>query len=790
MLTKIFFLYYNKQQNNGGEIVEKCQLPVIVLNDLMLLPYNELRLELDSKIGNQIGKALDLIDETRVLVVTKVNPLEETTPLKDMPRVGTISEITSKLELPNGKVRIVLRGIDRAMATEYNHTFAKVIEATVETIEEPMVEVELNIAITRKLKKELDSYIKMVPTISNSVIARIDSATTIGKITDIIVNYLSLPLERKREYLECPDSLKRTEMILADIYQEEALFEIEKRIDNKVKDSLEDSQKDYLLREKIKLIQEELGDVSLHDQEIQDLKKKFDSLVCSDAVREKILFELHRYEALSANSPEIGMQRNYLDCLLRLPWNQETKDLEDFHQIRKSLDASHYGLESVKTRIIEYLAVQKYSHHTFGPILCLVGPPGTGKTTLARSIAKSIGRHFVKISVGGVDDEAEIVGHRKSYLGASPGRIITGMMTASSNNPVFLIDEVDKLSKGIKGDPTSALLEVLDAEQNAFFHDNYLEMEYDLSNVMFILTANSTDNIPLPLLDRLEVIEISGYTELEKRDIAKKYLIPKLCKSHGLGYLKVYDQVILNIIRYYTKESGVRELERQLAKVIRKIVTSIVVNHQMERPILTVDNVEKYLGHRKFTNKNVVLEHPIGVVSALSYTPYGGEVLSIEVNYYKGSGKLILTGSLGDVLKESATLALSYIKANSDTFGIDYQALCDNDIHIHIPSGSITKDGPSAGVTLVTSLISAFAHIQLDKDIAMTGEITLRGNILPVGGLREKCLGAIRNHIHKIFIPRENLFELEDFPKEITDSLEFIPVTNYMEIYEALMQKK
>lgn len=770
--------------------MEKYQLPVIVLKDLILLPYNELRLELDSFLGSQIEKALDLINENRVFVVTKSDPLEETTALEDIPTIGTIAKIASKLELPNGKYRVVLEGLTRAECKEYSYTFSKVIQGEITPVLDEKVEPELDIAITRKLKKELDSYIKEVPSISNSVIAKIDSATTTEKITDIIVQYLSLPIYRKRQYLECFDSLKRTEMILGDIYQEEALVEIEKRIDNKVKQTLENSQKDYLLREKIRYIQEELGDVSIHDQEIKELHKLLDNLVCKKEVREKIAFEIGRYESLSPSSPEIGMMRTYLDYLLHLPWDKKTVDKEDLKEVRKSLDASHYGLEQVKLRIIEYLAVQKHSKNLSGPVLCLVGPPGTGKTTLAQSIAKSMDRNFVKISVGGVDDEAEIIGHRKSYLGASPGRIIEGMKKAKSKNPVFLIDEVDKMSKGIKGDPSSALLEVLDGEQNDTFHDNYLEIDYDLSQVMFILTANTVDNIPSPLLDRLEIIDITGYTEYEKKDIAKKYLIPKLCKSHGLKYLKVYDQAILDIIRYYTKESGVRELDRQLSRIIRKIVTSCVIEKSKERPVLTIHNLETYLGHHKFESQRLFKDGEIGVVSALSYTPYGGEVLPIEVNYYKGNGNLILTGSLGDVMKESATLALSYVKANSESFGIPYRELCENDIHIHVPAGAVSKDGPSAGVTLVTSLISAFANIHMNQEIAMTGEITLRGNILPVGGLREKCLGAIRNNIHKIFIPQENMQEVLDFPKEIRDQLEFVPVTNYMEIYEEIKKEK
>ena len=770
--------------------MERYKLPVLVLKGLILLPKNELRLELDSYFDKEIVDVSIKHEDNKIFVVTQNNSLEETPDIVDIPSIGVVAEIASRLELPNGKTRILLKGLVRAMSSEYTKTFSSIVVSNLEILNDDVVDPELNMAISRKLKKELDRYIKIVPTISNSVIAQIDSASTVTEITDIIVNYLPLSLERKRDYLECSKSLRRTEMILEDIYQEEALFEIEKRLDAKVKDVLEENQKNYILREKIKVMKEELGDITLHDEEIEQLRIRLSELICSDEIKDKINTEINRYELLPPSSPEIGVVRNYIDCLLNLPWDKSTKDIVDFKFVKNNLDSSHYGLDNVKERIIEYLAVKNYSKSLKSPIICLVGPPGTGKTTLAYSIAKSIKRNFVKISVGGVDDESEIIGHRKSYLGASPGRIIDGMRKSKSNNPVFLIDEVDKLSKGTKGDPTSALLEVLDSEQNKTFRDNYLEIEYDLSNVLFILTANSVDTIPAPLLDRLEVIDIQGYTEYEKQDIAKKYLIPKLCKNHGLKYLKVYDSVILEIIKYYTKESGVRELERQLSKVIRKIVTEIVTTKSnYVKPVLALDNLEVYLGKKKFCSLPNNADYQVGVVSALSYTPYGGEVLPIEVNYYKGNGKLILTGSLGDVMKESATLALSYIKSNYKLFNIDYDKLCDNDIHIHIPAGSITKDGPSAGVTLVTSIISAFANIKMDNRIAMTGEITLRGNILPVGGLREKCLGAIRNNIKKIFIPYDNLRDVEELSKDITEKLEFIPVNNYIEIFNVIKKE-
>ena len=767
----------------------KEKLPVLILKNLILLPKNELRIELDN--DEEVQVIINVAEEydNQLFVVTQQNPLEEAVDLDDIPSIGVMAEITSKLELPNGKVRIVLKGLIRAACYEYKYVVSKIIEGMLSPIHEEEIAPQLNIAIGKKLQKEIDSYIKMVPSISNSVISKIAEASTIGELTDIVVNYMQLSLERKRQYLECTAPLKRTEMILEDIYQEEELFEIEKRLDAKVKDVMEESQKDFFLREKIKAMKEELGEISIQEKDLANLTEALGKMNCSKEIKEKIQFEINRYETIPTISPEIAIVRNHIECLIKLPWDYSTQDLVDLNKVRKNLDSSHYGLDTVKTRIIEYLAVKEHSKQLPGPVICLVGPPGTGKTSLAHSIAHSINRKFVKISVGGVDDEAEIIGHRRSYVGASPGRIIDGMIKAGSSNPVFLIDEIDKLVRGVKGDPASALLEVLDSGQNKSFRDNYLEIEYDLSKVMFILTANSVEDIPHPLLDRLEVIDISGYTEYEKKDIAKKHLIPKLCKTNGLDYLKVYDQVILDIIKYYTKEAGVRELERQFAKIIRKIVTGLVTNKNKKvKPVVTSNTLESYLGRKKYEIVSNSLRSQIGVVSSLSYTPYGGEVLPIEVNYYKGKGELILTGSLGHVMKESATIALSYLKSNCEDFGIEYEDLCNNDIHIHIPTGAVAKDGPSAGVTLVTSLISAFTHITIDNKIAMTGEITLRGNILPVGGLKEKCIGAVRNHIKTIFIPIDNVGDLVDVPNEVKTQIQFVPVKDYKQLYSEIMK--
>lgn len=770
----------------------KTNLPVILLNGIILLPNNELKLEIDNELSKNIIDISSMFHNNKILIVTKTNPLEEVPTIKELPKFGVIAKISQRLELPNGKVRITLTGISRARIYEYLNLnrVDEALEAILSPLDSEIIdENEANILI-KKLKKELDKYIEEIPYISNSIIESIKEENDLSKLTDVIASNLPLDLERLRKYLYEIDSFKRVEMLLEDIYSEFEIYNVEKELDMKVCQNLEDTQREYILREKIKAMKEELGDISSKDEEIDKLRNKLEIKNIPDKIKEIINTEIKRYESLSNMSPEVSNVRNYIDWLLDLPWSEKTIDNEDLKDIKNKLDNSHYGMEEIKTRIIEYLAVKKMTNNLNGPIICLVGPPGVGKTSFVYSIAKAINRNFVKISLGGVHDEAEIRGHRRTYLGANPGRIITSMKKAKSNNPVFLIDEVDKMTSDIKGDPASALLEVLDPEQNKYFSDNFLEVEYDLSNVMFILTANNIENIPEALKDRLEIVEISGYTEYEKLDIAKKHLIPKICKDHGIQDKNIIfeDEAIIDIIRLYTRESGVRELERELAKVVRKIVTSLVsIKMNVNKLNITKTNLKQYLGIEKF-GFNLDKETQIGVINGLAYTNYGGDVLPIEVNYYKGTGKLILTGSLGDVMKESATIALSYIKANADTFGINYDDLINNDIHIHVPEGAIKKDGPSAGVTLTTAIISAFTNLEVNKKIAMTGEITLHGNVLAIGGLKEKSIGANRNSVDTIFIPSDNKKDLENLPVEVTSKIHFIPVDNYLDIYEYIRE--
>jgi len=769
--------------------MENTILPVILLKKIILLPQNELRLEFDNETSKNILGVSQESFGNNVLVVTQLDYLEEKPLFDDLPNVGVVANIKSKIELPNGKTRVVLDGISRAYINEYIDE-KLLIKANIKLIFDEELEEEVNHVVGRKLKKEIENYIKLVPYISNSVISQVEDSKSLSCTTDIIVNHLQISLDRKFEYISCSEPLKRTKMILEDIYRDEESFQIENRIDTLVKEEIDKNQKEYILKEKLQIIKAELGDINLKDSEVFELRKRLSKLDAEDSIKEKINYEIERYASLSNSSSELGMIRDYLECLLSLPWNYKTIDKNNIKEIKDNLDSSHYGLNEVKSRIIEYLAVRKFSDEIDTPIICLVGPPGVGKTTLARSIADSLNRRFAKISVAGINDEAEIRGHRRTYMGAYAGKIINSIKEAKSSNPLILIDEIDKISKGMQGDPSSALLEVLDRSQNKLFHDNYLDMDYDISDVMFILTANNEEDIPKALLDRLDIINLSEYTEYEKIDISKKYILPKLCKEHCLENISADNSFLISIIRNYTKEAGVRQLQRTLTNIVRKIITDMMLNDKVVSKIkLKTKDIEKYLGRVKF--KNVINNYnEIGVVSALSYTPYGGEVMPIESNYYKGKGNLILTGSLGSVMQESAAIALSYIKSNYEYFNIKYDDLIKNDIHINIPLGSISKDGPSAGVTLATSIISAFKNVPFPEDIAMTGELTLRGKILPVGGIKEKCLGALKNNIKKIFIPSDNIDDIEEIPKEIISNIEFIYVNDYKQIYDYLINSK
>ena len=769
----------------------KTNLPVILLRGIVLLPNTEIRIEFENDNSKNIIDVSEMFHDNEVLVVSSIDKYEEGNDINNFSKIGVIAKIRHKIELPNGNVRVLLTGLSRATIHEYLNWNRKdeVLESIVSKINNYEIDSEKEMAVIRKIYREVENYIKLVPYISNSVLSLIVNSTSLSKMTDIIAMHITDNIERLNEYLCNTNPLERSEMILEDIYKQKDIFNIEKSIDNKVKHNIDSTQKELLLREKIKAIKEELGEKDSKENEIDILKNKINLLDAPSKIKERLMSELERYEEILPMSPEVNVIRNYIDWLLSLPWNYKTIDNDNLINVSKKLDASHFGLKKVKNRIIEYLAVKQMTNSLNGPILCLVGPPGVGKTSLAFSIAKSLNRNFVKISVGGINDASEIMGHRKTYLGASPGRIIQAIKKAKSSNPVFLIDEIDKMTSNYKEDPASALLEVLDPEQNKMFSDNYIEEEYDLSQVMFITTANYIEDIPEALKDRLEIVDISSYTEFEKLDISKRYLIPKEKKNHGIDdiIINMSDDVILKIIRNYTKEAGVRELERVIASIFRKIVTKKVMEKTNLKEI-TIDEkaLKEYLGKEKFRFISSLSKSQIGVVNGLAYTYYGGDILPIEVNYFKGQGNLVLTGSLGDVMKESAKIALSYIKSNYKYFNIDYDKLMKNDIHIHVPEGAIPKDGPSAGIALTTTLISAFTNLKIPKSIAMTGEITLRGSVLPIGGLKEKSIGANRNGIKKIIIPYENLKDLDEIPKEIKKNIQYIPVKDYKDVYKII----
>ena len=762
------------------------KLNVLLVHDMVLFPNSEIRIECDSVNDREIISVAESSSNQLILIVNPI--INEVDNITSLPNVGVIGKIKLKMDVPNGKTRIVLSGIKRVIVKEYinNDNF---YEAELADIP---LNYDLEEASTYRsiLVKAIEKYINNVPYMSNAVLSQIPAITDLGSLCDLVSTFLPFSYEKKKRYILEINPIIRSKLIMEDINEDLKVIALEKSIEDQVEKELSESQKEFYLREKIKVIQKELGDVNTKEDEVANLKYKLSKLKCSNKVKERIKKEISRYETVNSNSPELGTIRDYLDWMLNLPWHKFTKDIEDLSQVKRSLDASHYGLDDVKSRILEYLAVKQNTNNLRSPIICLVGPPGVGKTSLALSIAKSINRKVAKISVGGINDEAEIIGHRRTYVGANPGRIIQGIRKAGTTNPVFIIDEIDKMTKDIKGDPASSLLEVLDPEQNSKFSDHYIEEEFDLSKVMFIATANYVEQIPYELRDRLELIELSSYTEYEKLDIAKNYLIPRQLEEHGLTELQVSfeDDAILTIIRNYTKEAGVRELERLIASLLRKIVKKLLTEFDVAQYNITSNSLEEFLGKKKYQYLENQTKKQIGVVNGMAYTVFGGDILPIEVTYYKGNGKLILTGSLGEVMQESAHIALSYIKANAKEFGIDFKLFEENDLHIHLPEGAVNKEGPSAGIALATALISVLSNKAVFSNVSMTGELTLQGRVLPIGGLKEKILGASRAGIKKIFLPKQNEKDLDEIPEEIKSDLKFILVSNYIEVYKEVFE--
>ena len=645
-------------------------------------------------------------------------------------------------------------------------------------------------ALIRRVAKEFENIASSANNFPPEIIAQLTKGVSAPTLSDQFAQYFPLPLEKKQVLLETLNVNERLMMIIQELEKEKQLSDIENNINEKVKERIDESQKEYYLREKLRAIKEELGDVSNQSDDSEELRRMIEENPYPEAIKEKAREELARYEMLPGASGEAGVVRTYLDWLLGVPWWQETEDNEDLKRVQQRLDEDHFGLEKVKNRIMEYLAVKQMTHSLNAPILCLVGPPGVGKTSLAKSVARALDRKFVKASLGGVRDEAEIRGHRRTYLGSLPGRIIQGMKKAGVVNPVFLIDEIDKMASDYKGDPSSAMLEVLDPEQNKLFSDNYLEEPYDLSKVMFIATANTLDTIPAALRDRLEIIELSSYTEVEKVSIAKEHLIRKQAEINGLkaSQFKLGEEELIYLIRHYTRESGVRQLERVIASLCRKSVLAIMKDGKRSVKI-TKKLIVEWLGKEKFEYGVKEKKDQIGVVTGLAYTSFGGDILPVEVTYFDGKGKLIVTGQLGDVMKESTEIALDYVKSKAVEFKIDPAFFDKHDIHIHCPEGAVPKDGPSAGVTLTTALVSAITRMPVHANLAMTGEVTLRGNVLPIGGLREKSLAAHRSGISTVIIPKNNVKDLDEVPEIVKNDIHFIPVETVDQvIQEALVR--
>lgn len=765
-------------------------LPLLPLRGVIVFPYTVIHLD----VGRE--RSVSAIEEAmlrdRVIFLAMQKEAQDDDPGEDdIYTTGTIAEIKQLLKLPGGTIRILVEGIRRGKIKEYlsHDPFLKVEVEEAPEPAETSSEIE---ALMRCLIDEFETYVKMSKRIPPETVVAVVSLEEPGRLADVVASHLNLKLTDKQAVLEAVDIKERLNLLCEILAKEKEILELERKINLRVRKQMEKTQKEYYLREQMKAIQKELGEKDERAAEVEELRQKIEAARLPKEVRERALKEVERLEKMPPMVAEATVVRNYLDWLLSLPWNKQTRDRLDIKVAERILDEDHYGLQEVKDRILEYLAIRQLARKMKGPIICFVGPPGVGKTSLAKSIARALQRKFVRISLGGVRDEAEIRGHRRTYVGALPGRIIQGMKQAGTRNPVFLLDEIDKLSSDFRGDPASALLEVLDPEQNYMFSDHYIEAPFDLSRVMFITTANVEYSIPRPLLDRMEVIRIPGYTEEEKVKIAALHLVPKQIKEHGLkkDQLEISENALRRIVREYTREAGVRNLERQIATICRKTARDIV-SGKTKAVRITAGNVEDYLGIPRYRHTEAFQNEMVGVANGLAWTEAGGEVLNVEVSVMKGKGNLTLTGKLGDVMKESAYAGFSYIRSRADALGLEADFHEKHDLHIHVPEGAIPKDGPSAGITMATAMASALMGVPVKGDVAMTGEITLRGRVLPVGGIKEKILAAHRAGVKNIILPRENEKNLEDIPANIRRKLNFILVEHMDEVLkEALVRKE
>ncbi|HOQ16934.1 MAG TPA: endopeptidase La [Defluviitaleaceae bacterium] len=762
------------------------QIPLVALRGLTVFP----KMILHFDVARQ--KSIKALEESMVkgepifLVAQKEAEIEEPD-IEDLYTVGTISHIKQILKLPNNAIRVLVEGHERGRIISFKQKdpfFLVYVEKDNKTRKMNTDSDNLNVkALLRLAAETLEDYARINNRISPDTLNSIISMEKPGEMADAIISNIHLKLEIKQQVLSEFDEENRLMMAIEILKSEIEIMEVQKEILEKVKKKIDKSQREYYLREQLKIIQNELGDKDGIQAEVDEYRAKLERLSPPQEVRERIEKELDKMIKMPSSSAESAVVRNYIQWLLDLPWTQETRESISIDKAEKILEKDHYGLEQVKERILEYLSIRALSPEADSPIICLVGPPGVGKTSIAHSIAKALNRKYVRISLGGVRDEAEIRGHRRTYVGALPGKIIQAMKNAKSKNPLMLLDEIDKMSSDFRGDPASALLEVLDSEQNSAFVDHYIDMPFDLSKVLFLTTANTLDTIPKPLLDRMEVIRISGYTTEEKFHIANNHLMDKQLKKNGLkkSQIRIDKKAIESIIIYYTKEAGVRQLERMIGQLCRKVAKEIIKeNKKMVR--ITESNLEKYLGKKKYRLNKIIEEAEVGIARGLAWTPAGGDTLSIEVNTMKGTGKFELTGQLGEVMKESAKAAISYIRSKAEDFGIDADFYKTNDIHIHVPEGAVPKDGPSAGITMATAMISALTNMPVNNYVAMTGEITLRGRVLPVGGLKEKILAAKAAGIKKVLIPAENEVDLQEIPDSVKNNLEIVPVKTMNEV--------
>jgi len=759
-------------------------LPAIVVRGTMPIPNNDFRIEVGRKVSLKAVEEAEKNFGGYALVLIQKNPLIEEPTKEDIEQYGTLVKVQMKIKLPNDAYKVKLTVLSRIKVKEYFITEPYFV-AEYDEIDTIAGNVDEEVTLVKMIVTEVAANAQTILVPNNQVLEKIQQGLTSEKVCDLVIFSLKSPDQTKYRYLEEANLNVRLRMLLEDINKQKMIVDLEQKINDEIKKSIDENQKEYYLREKMRAIQNELGDKAKREDEIDELRTKILKAKMPKNIEEKALVELSRYSSTPAAMAESSIIKTYLDLLVDLPWKKASKDNYDLVKVKEELDKNHYGLENVKERIIEYLAVKIMTKRNPQTILCLAGPPGVGKTSLAISIASALNRKFVKQSLGGIRDESEIRGHRRTYIGAMPGRIIKGMKDAGTVNPVFLLDEIDKMSSDYKGDPASAMLEVLDPEQNAKFSDHYLEEPYDLSQVLFITTANYLENVPAPLRDRMEIVELSSYTEQEKFQIGKRHLIAKQLKAHGITNkeFSITDETIYYIIQHYTREAGVRELNRFIGALIRKGIKEILMTKKGKIDI-TLQNVEDYIGKPKYTHNLSDEKEQIGVVTGLAYTAFGGDTLPVEVTYYKGKGMLILTGKIGDVMKESAQTALSFVKSNAVALGIDAEIFNNNDFHVHVPEGAVPKDGPSAGITIATAIVSAATHRFVKKDVGMTGEITLRGYVLPIGGLKEKSIAAHRSGLKTILIPKDNVRDIDDIPEEVRNALTIIPVENVTDVFQ------